>query len=498
MKEQKRNWQNIYPQRIIERSKNMSKYDINEKDIHDAFSQINVDSSKLVNQVKSRLHEETSYIAKSRQRRWARSTVAAIVISVVLVTTVAATALGGFEWFVEKFNPSFREIVEPVEAYSEDQGIRMEVIGAQKYDNRAIVYLSLQDITGKNRLTKETDFRDGFGAKMDPGLIEGEGEVSTSMSWKQKMLHFNEDTNTVYYEFNITADPDSPLSDPLELGSFLIYFDERTYVEEPISISLAEIDDVEATTTIMEEHIWGGLNIRDDYSSFTEVLTPGYYIDMPHGEKDQWISNVGIIDGKLHVQIGRFSGGEFGSSDAALFLMDPEGNLISPDYSLILYGDEDNRLLSLEDDDPYDMEYKYNESVFSVRTRDINKYTLCFTGTVYTGVEGSWKVKANLSDSDQNMHIWENDIIIEGHLFEHISLSPLGVQVIGTYEAEECFASDMSVVVETRDGIIPLEGGGGSQNSENHTFSASWNTETPLDVSEINAIIINDVRIPVK
>lgn len=480
-----------------ERSLNMSKFDIDEQNIYDMFSQISVDSSKIAEQVKTRLHEESTRIPIKNQRRWAKSAVAAIVMSVVLVATATATALGGFDWFIERFNPDFGKIVEPVENYSEDQGIRMEVIGAQKYDNKAIVYLSLQDTTGQNRLTEQTEFSFGFSVKMNPRIIGGDGAFSTSMSWREKMLYFDEDTNMAYYEFDITADPDSPLSDPLEIGGYCIYLDRREYVEEPIDISLAEIKDAE-TTPIKEEHIWAGGNIRDNYGSFTEVLTPGYYIDMPHGEKDQWVSNVGIINGRLHVQIGTFSDGEIGSSDVNLFLIDKKGNKIPDDYFGVLYGDEDNRLLSHKEDGPYDMTYKYNEYVFSVSAEDLNKYTLCFDGTVYTGVEGNWKVAANLIDSKKDIHTWTNDISVEGHLFEYITLSPLGLQVRGTYEGEDCMASDMKLEVETEDGIIPLEGGGGSQNPEKHTFNSSWDANAPLDVTKVTAIIINGTRIPIK
>ena len=474
----------------------MRKFDKDEQNIYDMFSQISVDSSKIVEQVKTRLHEENTKVPIKNHRRWTKSAVAAIVMSVVLVATATATALGGFDWFIERFNPDFGKIVEPVENYSEDQGIRMEVIGAQKYDNRAIVYLSLQDTTGQNRLTEQTDFRDGFSAKMNPRMIGGDGEASTSMSWKQKMLYFNEDTNTIYYEFNITADADSPLSDPLELGSFLIYFDKSEY-EEPIALSLAEIDE-SATTPIEEKQIWGGSNLPDNLSFIKSVLTPGYYTDMPHGEKEQWVSNVGIIDGRFHVQIGRFSGGEFGPTDANLSFIDSEGNIISPDYELMLYGNKDNRLLSHEEDDAHDMAYKYNEFVFTVSAEDLNKYTLYYAGTVYSGVEGSWKVAANLSDSNKNIRTWANDISVEGHLFENITLSPLGLQVRGIYEGEDCMASDMKLEVETEDGIIPLDGGGGSEDPEKHTFNSSWDANTPLDVTKVTAIIINGTRIPIK
>ncbi len=56
----------------------------------------------------------------------------------------------------------------------------------------------------------------------------------------------------------------------------------------------------------------------------------------------------------------------------------------------------------------------------------------------------------------------------------------------------------MSVTLETADGLISLEGGGGSQDAEKHTFNLSWDTETPLDVAAVTAIMINGTRIPVK
>ncbi|MEC1722985.1 hypothetical protein [Schinkia azotoformans] len=479
----------------------MSKFDIDEQKIRDMLSQITVDSSKLAEQVKSRLYEDRADMPARHRKRWTRSTIAAIVMSFVLVASATAAVLGNFDWFIERFNPDFGKIVEPVEVYSEDQGIRMEVIGAQKYNNMAIVYLSLQDITGQNRLTEQTDFRDGFSVKMNPQTqetITGVDEfISGSVMWKEKMLYFDEDTNTIYYEFNITADPDSPLAEPLKLGSFLIYFNEKAYNDEPISVSLTGIKGAE-TIPIAKVQFWGGSKMPDDLSSYTEALMPGHFADMPHGEKDQWVSNIGNIDGKLHVQIGEIFNKEFGTSTAELSLKDPDGNSISYDYSFVLLGDEENDLLNHEKNDYADGVYRYWEFVFPVSTEDLSGYTLCYTGSVFTGVEGSWKVSANLSDSNQNIRTWTNDISVDGHLFEYITLSPLGLQVIGTYQGKECMVGDMSIRVETVDGIIPLEGGGGSQKPDKHTFNSSWNTKAPLDITKVKAIIVNGTRIPIK
>ncbi|MDR1540540.1 MAG: hypothetical protein LBU32_21580 [Clostridiales bacterium] len=475
----------------------MRAFDKNEQTIHDALSQITVDASNLARQVKSRLCEESPRTAAPRRVRWPRSATAAIAISAVLVvsTTAVAATLGGFDWFIERFNPSFSEIIEQVEVSCEDQGIRMEVIGAQKYKNKAIVYFSLQDISGQNRLTNQTDFRDGFSVTMNSPETSGQVEViAAGFSWVQNLLYFDEETNTLYYEFNITADAGSPLSDPLELGSFLIYFDERKYENEPVSVSLANLGEAEAAP-LEEEQIWGGLNMPNDWGGFTTALVPGHRAALPSGESDQWLSNIGIIDGKLHVQIGKVFGQEFGSSDASLSLMAPDGELISSDYALTFFGDGEKRLLRKDSLD--DASYKYEESVFTVNADELAGYTLCYSGFVHSGVEGKWKVAANLSDTSRQTRIWSNDISVDGHLFKYLTLSPLGLEVRGSYEGEKCLASEMSLALETADGLIILNGGGGSSEAKQHTFNSSWNAETPLDVAAVTAVILNGNRIPV-
>ncbi|MFD2118045.1 hypothetical protein ACFSTH_01485 [Paenibacillus yanchengensis] len=478
----------------------MEEFDHEKQQIYNMLSHITVDSSKLTDQVKSRLREEGVQRTALHRRRWTKPAIAAVMLAVVLVMGTAAVALGNFDWFLERFKPSFGEIIAPVQVSSENQGIEMEVIGARKYDNKAIVYLSLQDITGQKRLTEQTDFRDGFSVKVGQptknASTVGNETGTSSISWQKKVLYFNEETNKIYYEFQITSASNSPLQDPLELGSFLIYFDQTDYIDEPIDLSLAAIGKTESTP-IEEKHIRGGMNMPDDRSSIKEALTPGNYVAMPHGAKEQWVSNIGIIDGKLHVQIGTIFNKEFGPSDAALMLKSSDGSTIDPDYSLVLYSDEKNNLLDFEKNDYTDVVYKYEEFIFTINREDLNKYTLSYTGSVYAGAEGSWQVASSVSDTD-NLVTLENDIAIEGYLFEYITLSPLGVQVIGSYERADDSVFDMILAVETKNGLIELEDAGGSQNSENQTFEANWNTKQPLVVGEATALIVNGTRIVVE
>ena len=471
----------------------MSAFDKNEKTIYDALSQITVDASKIKGKVQSRLHEDELSAAPPRRARWSMSAAAAIAIAIVLVSTATAAALGGFDWFIQKFNPAFGELVEPVGLSCEDQGIRMEIIGAQKYGNMAVVYLSLQDISGQNRLTEQTDFRDGFDVELNS---QGQGtDGLNGLSWYKKVLYFDKATNTVYYEFNITSDSNSPISDMLEVSSFLVYFDIKNYEDEPVSVSLSNIGETK-TLAINEDMVWGGSNLPDDRSIFTEALTPGHYAALPHGEDDQWISNIGIVDGKLHVQTGKIFHKEFGSSDASLSLMAPNGELIECDYALRLFGDNNHQLLGFEENDYPDAAYKYEEFVFSVDTEKLDGYTLCYSGLVSSGAEGQWRVAANLSDTSQQVIILTDEISVEGYLFEHVILSPLGLQLIGSCEGDDFVGDKISLAIETADGTFPLESVGASQNS--HMFNLDWSTDKPLDITTVTAVVINDTRVPVK
>lgn len=483
----------------------MNTFDNKEKTIHEAFSKINVDGSKLTEQIKSRLHEESEIILEPYKRRWSTSVVAALAIMIIMTATAAAATLGGFDWFMQKFNPPFSQVVEPVGISAEDQGIRMEVIGAQKYGNKAIVYLSIRDVSGQNRLSEQTAFQDGFTVTMDAASKNGhQTEKISGFSCRENMLFFDEETNTLYYEFNITADGDSPLSDPLELGTYRIYFDKKEY-EGFVPVDFGSLKNTEIIQ-VTEDHVWGATNLPEGMSGTSDILTKGKYNVLIPGkyasmtpEEDIWISNIGIVDGKLHVQIGKEFGKEFGSNDPSIALIAADGENIMPDYELDLFADKDNKLLDDFDTIGYSgASNKYTEAVFSVDINDLDAYRLAFSSSYYSGAEGKWKIAAGLSDTSRQMRIWSDNVTIEGHSFEYFTLSPLGIVIHGSYETEECITSVMTVELETSQGIIPLRGGGGSRDEQAKTFSSHWETESSLDVTTITALIINGTRVPVK
>ncbi|MCD7948213.1 MAG: hypothetical protein LUG13_07985 [Oscillospiraceae bacterium] len=475
----------------------MKAFDREEQLIYNALSKIKVDTDGLAEQVKDRLAED---MPLPKPRRIHRPLIAVAIVAAILAITAAAAMLGSFDWMIEKLNPSYGDIVRPVEIYCEDQGIRMELIGAQKYSNMAVVYLSLQDVSGKNRITAQTDFMDGF--YVSTGQTTSSDAIGYSA--KRNLLYFDESTDTAYLEFLITADAGNTLPDTLELGTSLIYFDTLSYELEPIPVAMSDVKMVTGDTIKVASIITCG-TINDGVLPFdfqneddsTAILTPGYYAAMPHGYDGQWVSNIGLIDGKLHVQIGSYANAEFGGTPQ-LDLVNADGEQVTENCWLAFFTDADHQIASDRDTAFEIAKYRYDEMILPVDQATLSGYTLCFTGTLASGAEGSWRLTAELGDTSREVRMWTNDVRVDGLLFEHLTLNPLGLEVIGAYEEDEFAASNMIVEVETaQNGTVLLSGGSGPYNPEAHTFDYKWNAPSPIDVADATAILINGTRLPI-
>lgn len=499
----------------------MRKFDEDEQIIYNEFSKMTVDSGKLTEKVKHQLDEDVFDVKQHPGIKWSKTAIVVFVMSTMLLLTVAGATLGGFDWFRQTINPLFGDFVQPVGQYSEDQGIRMEVIGAEQYEDTVIIYLSFQDISGQNRLTEQSTLLDAIdiGLKSRFFLFPKQSIEVSGFSYKENFLGFDEDTNTIYYEYIIIADEDSTIRNPLQIDTSLIYFDIEEYLDEPLAISLVEVElgktmdleegqilsqsnkgeiSQEEIDAIMNGDVDEDWDSSEDFETITEALIPGYYADLPHGRKDQWISNIGIVNGKLHVQTVSNFEVESGVMPTTLSLKSPEGNVHDTEYEFNFRIHEKD--IPEESKKHFDPLYRYDEYVFSVDVEELNQYTLNFSGTEYSRIEGDWRVIANLEDQSENRITIKEDIVIQGYVFEQITLSPLGVNGKGTFEenAQWKVFSEMALSIETEDGIIPLNSAGGSRDDLNNKFSVRWEVKTPLNVDTIRAIIIDDIRIQIK
>ena len=181
----------------------MKNFDNEEQLISDAFSSINVDTNKLRNKINSVERKKTRIVTKF-------SVAAASILVFIALSVTAYAAGGGLDQFIARFTPAFGDLAIPLiePSYAENEGIRMEIYGAQQFGNAVLVYLSMQDITGENRLSIHTS----------PDLeIYGDGQSLSNGAQSSQRLHFNEATNTLYFEVRVIGDAGIPRLDTLEI-----------------------------------------------------------------------------------------------------------------------------------------------------------------------------------------------------------------------------------------------------------------------------------------
>jgi len=249
----------------------MKKLDREEQLIFDAFSQIEVDTDKL----KKRMDN----MEKKKKRLPVRfSAVAAAVLIFMALSVTAYGASGGFEQFLARFNPEFGGLAIPLiePAYAENEGIRMEIYGAQQFGNAVLVYLSMQDITGEDRLSIHTS----------PELeIYGDGESLSNGAQSSKRLYFNRATNTVYFEVRVVGDAGMPQLDTLEIVCVAIHcFDpSRDRGGQVYTLTSGEWRmEVNTSDTTDQVVTWTNIAITDAHIDYMSINPLGVQVNGSH------------------------------------------------------------------------------------------------------------------------------------------------------------------------------------------------------------------------
>ncbi|MCL2565209.1 MAG: hypothetical protein FWE24_05285 [Defluviitaleaceae bacterium] len=170
------------------------------------FSQTNLDNIKRLSLEKL----NTAEIPLKRKTSMRKLTIIAAAILLLVTSTAVFATTGGLEQFLARFNPNFGEFaIAPLyPAYAIDQGIRIEVVGAQQIDNVLLVYTIMQDVSGENRITRH----------MSPDFeFYVDGERMSTGGGSGRPLHFDRTTNTSYTERILLGRDDMPKADTIEL-----------------------------------------------------------------------------------------------------------------------------------------------------------------------------------------------------------------------------------------------------------------------------------------
>jgi len=484
--------------------------DRDEKLIRNAFSQIKVDTRYL----KRKVEEDMKFcdMVKPTPRKRAGLFIAAsLAVFILLGGTVyaAAVGLGPFDRFMIDHDPAFGEIVEPVEIYKISHGLRLEVIAAQQFGSNALLYVSVQDISGQNRITAYSSmFADR--PRHEP-LDDGAELRVIHMGGSTELIYFDEETNTAYFQMEFQQDIAGSGEIELVINEFTFYRGSIA-IDFPIQLShLTQAPTLPFTT-------W-----NSDLNKILKPSGPGMFPGLQSGGTD-WISGAAIIDDNLHVQLG--ASGD--SSPMMLTLTTPNGEMVSPiDQIWVLAGQDfqplEDQVLSGDRTDQ--IPYRLAEVVYPLNMNALDDYTAQVLGMVHDYVQVNWEVLIPTSDTTNLIRGWEGAKQYRDITFESVSLTPLGVRFAGSKENMYSImvlmgadnAGHIAVYVETAAGTIALQehpsiGVSMCPNIPAYiwdeparedlvipaVFHGFARAASPIDVESATAVIINGIRIPLR
>lgn len=292
--------------------------------------------------------------------------VAAIVLCITISMPVLAATLDPIYRILFFFSPSLAQALKPIQLSCEDSGIKMEVISSAVYEDEAAFYISLKDLTDQNRIDETTDLFDSY-------HINRAFDSSASCS----RLSYDEETGVATFLITIKQWNDKDIGGDKITFFFTQFLSNKNVFEGELTDQILQ-NVTEATKTQNIGSFRGGGGKELDYESRFEhrYLIPvegGVYSPV----EGVTITNVGFIDGKLHIQI-YYKNIAMYDNHGYIKLLDKDGNQ-AESYQFSFWDDKEVG--------------SYDEIIYDITPEEIEnyraygKYVTCNTLT-----EGYWQV----------------------------------------------------------------------------------------------------------
>lgn len=182
-------------------------------------------------------------------RRFSHRRAATVLMACVLVLALSVTALAaafpGFRETLFGEHSKVAPFLTPVAASGEDDGIRMEVLGAMSDDGTIVAYFTLTDEEGKNRLSPEMELQTS--AKLNGEYPEEEWMTGNGLSRYTEVLDYDPETQTAFCRFDMTTSKDQwealeaqaqEADTGFGIDSLLRFFDSGGYNARGVSMRL--------------------------------------------------------------------------------------------------------------------------------------------------------------------------------------------------------------------------------------------------------------------
>ena len=395
----------------------------------------------------------------------------AAVIALIGITA-AAISLGGFDWLKAKADPPFGDVVKAIEQSTESQGIKVTAVAAQSYSDMAILYLTLEDMEGLGRVTKDTQL--SFASNLNV------------QSFSSEMIYFDTGTGIAAYQIRLGA------PDTFDGKSLSVQMNGLRYGETDLGEIRMDID--------LSEAVAKGEHIGEPYSDSTQApsenLTPGHVADIS-GTKSAWVSAIGVNHGYLDVQFGQPAGIELAISQYNIhpFLLNANGNLV--EAKIFASGFYTNENLQ-QPEEGQQSAYDFMEHYFAVDTNALEGYTLCFEGSAWNVVTGDWNLDVDFDSIPKVREVTADITVGEVQMTDVVlTISPLGMTLTGNGASDLDYGAPMMVntILETTKGDIALSSVSASRSNPNGPYEVIWHAFSSIDMDSVIAVRIGDNKI---
>ena len=300
---------------------------------------------------------------------------AAALVSICICLSIAMPALAAnvepIYHLMYVVSPQVAQFFMPVQKSNTDNGIKMDVVSAYIHNNIAEVYITLQDVTDKNRVDATTDLFDSY-------------SINRPFDSNAHCERVGYDANTKTATFLITIEEwgnKKIVGDKITFSVREFLSHKKTYKDISVPVNLSAVEIAKNTQTVPSNG-GGGL----DYEKFMSVGKEPVAL-IPSSPMSEFsvegidLTGIGYIDGKLHIQTAVKEPLD-NDNHGSFYLEDGNGRKVNSNYSF-----------AFTNQNKQPGRIDYTNYVFDIPQDEIGDYTL--HGDFVTSglkVEGTWRV----------------------------------------------------------------------------------------------------------
>jgi hypothetical protein len=430
---------------------------------------------------------------------------AAVCLCIALALPVMAATIPSFNRLVSLVSPQIAQKLQPIELVSVSNGIRMEVVAAMNDDDTVVVYLTMQDLTG-NRIDESMNLLAGFSisganmltseivdfdAKTKTATLRLMGSGGDQLEGQKVTVRINSfmSGKNVYREVDpgvdLTALLQNPETTALAMnnspGGGGKLYPSGDGARWTVSLPQAP----ETTVFDMNNSPGGGgelYPILREQGTIEVLKKDALRIPLP-GIDFAEISNIGRVDGRLHVQVRWSCDGV--ENNGYLYLTDAAGNMIYPSNVSLNYKAEGTS--------------KYEENIFELDKTELGGLKLKGYFVSYDRqTEGNWQTTFKIEAVTKAQEA-ACDIETANMKITRVAISPLGITIMGSGKAPDPDTSHNLAIAAIMTGGKRVDDFDTTNTlNENGKIIIKYMPGSLLDVKNVRAVDINGTTIDFK